>query len=93
MKQCLVDLNKSLTLLFKTYVLHEKISNLKRAVIKTKNDWIMSNCHSMNGTCASIEGTKVFWNTVNKLKTGLKKNNASVERPMKKTRWYLMQNA
>jgi len=35
-------------------------TNLKRAVIKAKNDWITSNCNSLSSMCASRKGTKAF---------------------------------
>jgi len=56
--------------------------NLKRAISKAKNDWISSHCRELNSVAK--EGTKRFWDTVNKLKSGLTKVKVSNERSMKK---------
>ena len=51
---------------------------------KAKNNWITSNCNTLNSTCAARGGTKDAWDTVSKLRSGLKKAKTNTERPMKK---------
>ena len=55
---------------------------LKKAVSKAKNEWILAQCNELNRV--PKEGTKRFWDTVNKLKSGLTKVKNSNERSMKK---------
>ena len=55
---------------------------LKSAVSKAKNDWILSQCHTMNDI--STRGTKEHWDTLGRLRNGLSKAHASAEVSMKK---------
>ncbi|XP_066923905.1 uncharacterized protein [Clytia hemisphaerica] len=55
---------------------------LKKAVSKAKNEWIQAQCNELNRV--PKEGTKRFWDTVNKIKSGLTKVKNSNERSMRK---------
>ena len=67
-----------------THKLRTARKELKRAVSKAKNNWITSNCNTLNSTCAARGGTKDAWDTVSKLRSGLNKAKTNTERPMKK---------
>ena len=58
--------------------------SLKKAVSKAKSDWIFSTCNTLNVASSAHGGTKNYWDTVGKLRNGLKKSRSSTERPMKK---------
>ena len=77
-------MSKYLKRLIRTTLKHLKSvrKELKHAVFKDKNDWITSKCSKLNST--SNKGTKLFWDTVNKLSTGFSNLKGSNERSMKK---------
>ena len=54
---------------------------LKAMVIKSKNDWILSHCMTIN----HYQGTKQAWDSLKTLKCGLSKPKPSVSRQMKKS--------
>ena len=67
-----------------TYQLRTARKDLKNAVGKAKSNWISETCNALNESSSAHGGTKTYWDTVGKLRNGLKKSQSCTERPMKK---------
>ena len=58
--------------------------SLKRALSLVKNSWIAEQCNALNNAAVNGCGTKLAWDTVTKLRSGLSKTRPSVMKQMKK---------